>query len=249
MNIKVICLNMWFGGKLFSNIEPFIKQEQADILGLQEVYNSEIQPLEERWHAIGNLAQILGYPYYAFAPAFKWNNRPAQNGNAILSKYPIVYAKSFFYDEPYNGNYQEIVGDYRITPRNLQHAEIQINDQNLHFFNTQGIWGFDGNDSDRRLNMGKIIAEHVAGKTPALLMGDFNVQEGTKTAGLIEAHMKNIFKGELKTSFNMQHKKDGGFATAVVDMIFASPDVTVKNKKVATENVSDHVALVAEIEI
>lgn len=243
---------MWFGGKLFDNIKEFVTTENADILGLQEVYNSEEFPLGEDWHLVKSLAKILGYPYFAFAPAFGEvgkSGQRVQNGNAVLSKYPIQSSNAKFYDHPYRILFEVKEGDYRSTPRNIQHAEIILPDTTLQFFNTQGIWGFDGKDNERRLEMGDIIAKEVAGKKPALLMGDFNVCEGTKTINRVEAHMNNVFKGELTSSFNMLHKKDGGFATSVVDMMFASPDIKIGNHYASKANVSDHIALVSEFEI
>lgn len=254
MNLKIVCLNMWLGGKLFENIQPFIEQENADILCLQEVYQAEHSPLMQPWHAVGELAKILGYKYYAFAPAFAEeveNGYRVQFGNAILSKYPIQTSQAVFFDVPYNGNWkpksqEEII----FTPRNLQYAEINLGEKNLHIFNVQGIWGFDGDDNDRRLAMADVIAGHIAGKQPALLMGDFNVQEGGKTTDKIEEHMKSVFKGEMKTSFNLQQKDpNSGYATAIVDMMFASPDIQIKNHHVSDENISDHLGLVVEVEV
>lgn len=251
MKLKVICLNLWQGGKLFENIKSFIAEEKADMLALQEVHDAP-PPRQEEWRSPGALARTLGYKHYAFAPAFAkviHSGHKSQKGNTILSRFPITSSSAIFYDVPYNGTFTETPGDYRYTPRNLQHGEIDINGTTLHLFNTQGIWGFDGNDSERRLKMGEIITREIAGKQPALLMGDFNVREGTQTIKKIEAHMTNVFAGELKTSFNMRHKKDGGFATAVVDMMFASPDIKIGQHYASKTNVSDHLALVGEFEI
>lgn len=252
MKIKLVCLNVWFGGKLFDEIQAFIAHENADIVALQEVYHAEDYPPEQEWHMVSALARLLNYPYFAYAPAFGkiWDNgRRTQSGNALLSRHPFRTALSTWFDVPYNGFYQETKGDYQYTPRNLQHGEIMIGQQVLHVFNTQGIWGFDGDDNERRLNMGKIIAREVAGKKPALLTGDFNVQEGTQTIAQVETHMKSVFKGQLKSSFNMRHKTKPGFASAIVDMMFASPDVTIGKHYASDANVSDHLALVGEFEI
>lgn len=253
MNLKVVCLNLWFGGKLFENIKTFIAQENPDIIGLQEVYQAESADLQEPWHAVSSLASILGYRYYAFAPTFAQDVEDGyrvQFGNAVLSRYPIRSARATFYDVPYEGNWAiREESDIEYTPRNLQHAEIIINDKILHVFNTQGIWGFNGDDTDRRLQMGDSIVKEISGKQPALLMGDFNLQEGGKTTDKIEKHMHSIFKGEMKTSFNMSHKDKPGYATAIVDMIFASPDIRIGKHYVSTADVSDHLALVAEVEV
>jgi endonuclease/exonuclease/phosphatase family metal-dependent hydrolase len=254
MKLKLVCLNMWLGGKLFDTINPFLAEQNADILCLQEVYQAEHNPLHQPWHAVGSLANILGYTYYAFAPAFAEEVEEGyrvQFGNAILSKHPIQKSKSVFFDVPYNGNWKPKTREEIIyTPRNLQHAEVLVQEKNLHIFNIQGIWGFDGDDNERRLAMADVIVREIQGKQPALLMGDFNVQEGGKTTGKIEAHMRPLFKGEMKTSFNMKHKDPtSGYATAIVDMMFVSPGIKIENHHVSDADVSDHLALVAEVEI
>lgn len=251
MKIKVICLNLWVGGKLFDNIKTFIAQENPDILGLQEVYQVEDNP-ENPWHMVAKFAEILAYPYYAYNPAFSKieDGKRIQMGNAIFSRFPIKSSISTPFGFPYNGAFTLTKGDYRDVPRNLQHALIDLEGKTLHVFNTQGIWGFDGSDNENRLKMGEIIAAQVAGKQPALLMGDFNAQEGTQSIGKIEQHMISIFKGEMKNSFNMKHKPtNSGYKDAIVDMMFISPDIKVINHTVSSADVSDHVALVAEFEI
>jgi endonuclease/exonuclease/phosphatase family metal-dependent hydrolase len=252
MKLKLMCLNLWNGGELFETIKDFIGQEKADIVALQEVWHAETHPPHKKWHIVSELTRLLGYKHYAFAPGSGRTIEGGvrvQQGNAILSQFPIQSSETIFYDLPYDGVYTDTPGDYQSVPRNLQHGKINIDNTVLHIFNTQGIWGFDGDDNERRLNMGDIIAREIAGKKHALLMGDFNVGEGTQTVAKIEAHMRNIFKGELKTSFNMRHKSGGGFASAVVDMIFASPDIKIGNHSAAEANVSDHLALVTEFEI
>lgn len=243
---------MWLGGKLFENIAAFIAAQRPDILCLQEVYNAETYPVDTKWHHVGSLATMLGFSHYAFNPAFtrlEPSGFRMQNGNAVLSNLPIKSSVSTFFDVPFNGSYIEKPGDFQLTPRNLQHVELEMANQTLHIFNTQGIWGFDGADNERRLAMGDTIAREVAGVRPALLMGDFNVEERTQTMQKITETMKNVFAGELTTSFNMQQKNGGGFATSVVDMMFVSPDIRVTNHRVATENISDHLALIAEFEV
>src|SRR3989344_339163 len=254
MKLKFICLNMWFGGKLFENIQAFIAEENPDILCLQEVYQAEVADLKQPWHAVSNLAKILGYEHYAFVPAFAEEVETGyrvQFGNAIISRYPIKKSQSVFYDVPYNGNWHPATrDDIQYTPRNLQHGEIIINEKILHVFNTQGIWGFDGDDTERRLHMGDTIVKEIRGKQPALLMGDFNLQEGGKTTDKIEQHMHSVFKGEMKTSFNMNHKDpNSGYATAIVDMMFVSEDIQVISHHVSGADVSDHLGLVAEFEV
>jgi endonuclease/exonuclease/phosphatase family metal-dependent hydrolase len=127
---------------------------------------------------------------------------------------------------------------------------VTIEEKQLHVCNMHGVWDLDGKrDTKERLRMSKLIVKEIKKKSPLVLMGDFNVQPHTKTIDLVEEHVTNAFKGEMTTSFNMEHKKNPGYAAAVVDMFFASPDVKVISKSVPTDDVSDHLPLLVTIEI
>ncbi len=156
-----------------------------------------------------------------------------------------------FYDEPFRKRDSNDT-QYQLTPRNLQHLVADVAGKQLHLLNTQGIWGTDGNDNERRLKMGDLIVREVGSDAPLLLAGDFNVNEKTHTIAKIEEKLVNVFKDALVTSFNLKHKdlvKDPGFATSVVDMMFLSPDVKILSKSVPQADVSDHLPLICEIEI
>lgn len=251
MELTFICLNLWYGGKLFDEILAFLREENADVLALQEVYNGQESALPRQYRSFDVLGKTLGYPHRAFAPAF-YDHRAdgtMDQGNAILSRFPILSTSTRFYDNPYDHEYVESGPDFSPTPRNILHCVIDANGTDVHVFDTQGIWGFDGEDNERRLSMADVIVDEVSGKEPAILAGDFNVKEQTQTIQNIERPLKSVFKGELKTSFNLRHKKGGGFATAVVDMVFVSPDVRVIDHRTSHANVSDHIPLVCRFSI
>ncbi len=251
MQLKFVCLNLWFGGKLFDNILDFLKQEQPDIIALQEAFNGHDPSWARRYRSVDVLSQELGYPQSAFAAAFldKRDGIAVESGNAILSRFPMIEEATTFYDIPYRTIDIEPGPAATHLPRNLQHAVIDAHGTSLNIFNTQGIWGEDGDDNDRRLAMGEAIAQKIADRPYVILAGDFNVQEGTKTTNLIERHARNIFKGERTSSFNMSHKTKPGYAEAIVDMMFISNDFKVLNHHMPLDDVSDHRPLVCELEI
>lgn len=251
MRIKFACLNLWEGGRLFEEALSFLKSEQADILALQEAHYSLNSSLEKRWRSIEIIKQELGYPYHHFAPAYVTHDAPDQTprGNAVLSRYPILSGDTIFYDIPYREGVVDTVDNATTTPRNLESAVVDMHGTKLNVFNTQGIWGWDGEDNERRLKMGDVIADSVKGKNNVILAGDFNVKENTQTMQKVEALLKNVFKGERTTSFNMRRKSNGGYATAVVDMIFVSRNIHVVEHSCPDVDVSDHLPLVAVIEL
>lgn len=249
MSFKFICLNLWQGGKLFDEIVSWLREERADIIVLQEVYKSSDRSLERRYRSLAELKRALGLPHYCFAPAFMdYREKVAEMGNGVLSKFPVKASRTVFYDVPYDNHFANRE-DFTWVARNLQHVCIEGGGGVVNVFNTQGIWGFDGDDNERRLNMVRIIVKEIGDKKNVVLAGDFNVKEGTETVAAIENRLLNVFKGELKSSFNMKWKDNPNFATAVVDMIFVSQDVKVIQHYMPEVNVSDHRPLVAVLEV
>lgn len=252
MRFKFVCLNLWFGGKLWNNVVEFIRKENPDILALQEVLKSDDRKLPPNYRTIEELQRLFDYPHLHNAPAFVSTRQDmpfAEFGNAVLSKFPITKAETIFYDVPYDSDYAEM-HDFSFTPRNLEHVEIDLGTKKLNIFNTQGIWGFDGNDTPRRLKMSETIRGAYRGKENIVLCGDFNTDQTAQAMTKIEKDLKHVFKGELATSFNMRHKPaDSGFARAVVDMIYVSPEMRVVEHYSTDADVTDHVPLICSLEI
>lgn len=252
MRLKFVCLNLWLGGKLFPQIINFLNQEKPDILVAQEVYNAKIPGREDRFYSTEILKKNCGFSFDFFSPACI-DVRPEgkiENGNVILSKFPITKTKTVFFDVPF-GERTDVEGgsDYSMTPRNLQCAEIQFDKKKLNVFNTQGIWGLDGADNERRLKMSETIVNEVGNLENVILAGDFNLKPNTKTIENIGNHLRNVFQNELSTTFNMKQKTNPGYATAVVDMIFTSNDLKVIDKKCPQVDISDHLPLVVTFDL
>lgn len=251
MQVKFLCLNLWQGGNLFDEIVAFIKEHDPDIVALQEVYNGQNASLERKYRSVQALQEELGYPHESYAAAFLENILGAQieQGNLVLSKFPILESNTSFYDVPFGERPKDELPYFEYTPRNLQHVRIDVHESKINLFNTQGVWGTDGDDNDRRVQMAQTIVNSIGDKTNVILCGDFNVQEKTKTIELIEKRLINVFKGELTTSFNMQQKTNLNLATAVVDMVFTSPNIKIISKSCPQANISDHLPLLVTFEI
>ncbi|HLN18550.1 MAG TPA: endonuclease/exonuclease/phosphatase family protein [Patescibacteria group bacterium] len=251
MKLKFVCLNLWLGGKLFPAIIDFLNEEKPDILVAQEVYNGKILGLEDCFYSIDVLKKNCGFQYDFFSPACIDVRKEGkiENGNAVLSRFPITKTKTVFFDVPF-GERTNVEGgdDYSMNPRNLQYVQIKVDQIKLNVFNTQGIWGLDGGDNERRLKMSETIVNEIRGMDNVILAGDFNLKPNTKTIENIEKHLRNVFKDELTTTFNMKQKTIPGYATAVVDMIFTSNNLKVVEKYCPNVNISDHFPLVVILE-
>ncbi len=231
----------------------FLAREQADILLLQEVFSDSDATLEPRFRSFEALQADLSLPYGHFAPTFiePLPEGDRVQGNAILSRFPLKEVSVSFYDMPFSRRIDER-SQYQFAPRNLQHVTAQVGDKTLHLLNTQGIWGEDGGDTERRLQMSECILREVGENNPLVLGGDFNVQPNTQTMQSIAVKLTDVFANELKTTFAVELKdleKYPGYATAVVDMVFVTADVRVTNHYCPKVAISDHLPLVVEVEV
>jgi len=257
MKIKVVSLNVWDGGRLFDELVDFCRGQAADIYLFQEVFNDQDPALERRYRAYAELQKELHLPHTQFAPTYVGliDGVKHLQGNAVMSRFSLSPVSVRFYDEPFQKVVMKLRPLFPFIPRSLQHVVADIDGVSIHVLNTQGIWGEDGDDTPRRINMGRIIAQEVVSvgrQTPLVLAGDFNVDPNTESIRQIDVHLKSVFKGELSCSFNLQQKDLGkypGYAKAVVDMMFVSDVVKVIEHSCPRVNVSDHLPLVAVLEI
>lgn len=248
MTFKYLSINVWLGGKQWDDLVAFLKQEDADIVALQEVYNSKDPKLEKCFRTMQALNQELRYPHTAFAVAMIDSEYNLPWGNAVLSKFPITKQEAIFFDVPF-GEREMKIENAEHAPRNMLHAAIDANGTTLNIFSIHGIWGYDGDDNPRRLAMSDTIIQHTKNLPHVILSGDFNVKENTETIKNLEPCLKNVFKGERTTSFNMRIKTDQRLATAVVDHLLVSPDLRVIEHRQPDVDASDHLPMVAAIEI
>ena len=255
MKIKVISLNLYEGGLLFQQILDFFEQENPDILLLQEVNNGQNDQLPNHLRSMQVLSQALPNFHSFFSPEILLN-RPEGKidiGNAIFSRFPLRNQNTVFLNVEY-GTYDPVPigGDFSNHPKNLQTCEVALRNKNLTVGNLHGIWGLDGGDNPARLKMSQLIIEEIKNKETIILGGDFNLKPNTKTIKNIENHLTNVFKDDLKNTFNLKRKdlkKFPGYATAVVDMVFVSQNLKAVNKNCPKIDISDHLPLIVELEI
>jgi endonuclease/exonuclease/phosphatase family metal-dependent hydrolase len=212
MAIKFVSLNMWDGGKLMNALLDFLSHEDADILLLQEVYDSPDLEIDDRYRSLSILCEQLSYPYHYFVADYLEKDCPSNNckrGNAILSKYPLSKTESLFFDKPYSETYINSRENAHNCPRNLQFALVASPEGDIHTFNIHGVWDLDGNNfSPARRLMSNAIINAVKEKHKVVVGGDTNALPTNQAIKNIKPYLKSIFDGAIPTSFNMHHKND-----------------------------------------
>jgi endonuclease/exonuclease/phosphatase family metal-dependent hydrolase len=251
MKIKIISLNVWEGQLLDRAIE-FFKSEKADILLLQEVYGNNGLVGEDRFRTFEILKDSLGFLHANFVPGLRHRRNEGKflQGNAILSRLPLLETDAVFFNDPFNNDFVDGPENNPNFPHVLQHAKITTPDGELNVFNLHGTWDLDGdNYSQKRQQMSQAIVKAVKDKPKVILAGDTNARPTNRAIQEIEKYLHSVFGHELKSTFNMKHKDDPGYATSAVDMVLVSSDIKVLNKTCSDVDISDHLPLIVELEI
>lgn len=254
MNIKVISLNLWWGGHLFPAIIDFLKTEDADIVALQEVYDGKDPKLAENYRSIEVLRARLSYPYYDFAEAYQESlpSGKIPHGNAVLSKLPITERALSYLAEPTADNieYRDIPEHWPIFPAPLQHVEIDTPSGKVNLFNMHGVWDMDGDSySPRRQRMSQVMVAETSTKANVILTGDSNAKPTNPAMLALEKHLKPVFGPDLESTFNMRRKDNPGYATAAVDHMYVSPNLKVVSYDCPNVDISDHLPLAVTFEL
>ncbi len=253
MRVKIINLNAWYGGRYtWDNIVSYLREEKPDIVFLQEAYMSDDPDVPVFLRTVSSLADLVGFPFSESAPQFTQQGQDlcAPVGNAILSKLPLTLKNI----EWLQGSGGTVVDDRDLAnvpdfPRNLLHCRIVVGENTYNLINLQGVWAFDGTETERQRKVGEKIKNYIADAPNVILAGDFNVNEYTESVHMLQENLVNVFKGERTSSFNMTRKKNPGLATAVVDFVFTSPSVAVVEHYTPDVDVSDHMSQVIIVDL
>jgi endonuclease/exonuclease/phosphatase family metal-dependent hydrolase len=252
MTIKFISLNLWWGGNLFPQILDFLSAEDADIVVLQEVHDGHDPALKERLRSMDVLKQKLDYPYQKFAEALMLTlpEGTFPSGNAILSKFPITDNSITFLFDSILDEYLDIPEHWSVAPRILQGAALDTPAGEVNVFNIHGVWDLAGDDpSPQRRTMVERTLAAIKGKPNVILAGDTNASQGNPLLRDIDSQLTSVFGRELKSTFNMRRKDKPGYATAAVDHMWVSPNIKVISKSCPDIDISDHLPLIATLEI
>lgn len=227
--MKVLLWNIWIDG-YFDKITDYIKNANADIIGLQEVLEND-----PKRNIIGFLEK-LDYQH-VYAPVKKiWGNEVWSDGPAIFSKHEIINSQTYSLSKT----------DTRAAVR----ADIKIEDKIIHVFSTHLIHTHQMESEIQQEQVKTLLGVLTPEKT--ILMGDFNAIPESETIKLI----KNVMEDTDSSSRSTWSVYPEGCITCKpeginirLDYIFISRDLLVKSFEVGKSDASDHLPITAVIEL
>lgn len=218
--LKVMSYNIHHGKNILGRdtldiIAALIEESGADIIGLQEVDNGMYR--SKFRNQLKYLADSLSM-YYAYGENL--NILSGRYGNAILSKYPIVYSEN-------------ILLPSKREQRGMLRADIDVDGRKINFMSTHlGL-----NIEEREKQM-KVITDYTKTLTDEIIIvGDFNAQPE-------EDEIRRFSKFMIDTGYaageSHQPTFDFPFVSGRIDYIFISPSFTLNEYRVIKSRASDH---------
>jgi endonuclease/exonuclease/phosphatase family metal-dependent hydrolase len=240
--IKILQLNVW-GGKLGKQIVDLLNREKADVACLQEPIEFP-GGLSILFEDLDEIKQKTGYQYCFFNPQFgyKFMNREARSGMAILSNLPFIETNAIFTRLEYVSNFDILDMDYNV--RSLQHVVVEKEGKRVHILNHHGHHVPDHKNGNEETNRQcKMIVDYIQKLNGSVVLcGDFNLSPNSESLEQINKVLVNHVNHHeiLTTRTPLTHK------TEVCDYIFTSSDIEVKNFQVLDDIASDHKAITIE---
>lgn len=253
MLLKLMDLNIQ-KGRLLDEVIKFIKENDFDVIHLQEV-TSGILSYDQKTDCFEKILQSI--PYQGFSD-HHWSAKSYPNSflsnasffkkNILIRRKEIVWLK----------NFQETIDPFHVRWEEVSRAALSItvdfNGQIVNFINTHLAWSPRSNDEPHKLAQGKILVNYLQNlKNPFILSGDFNVDPQTKLVSYFNKIGKNLtIKNQVTNTLNPHlHVAREVFPKGIaVDYIFISKDLTAQNFKVIDHpDLSDHLGLAVEIKL
>lgn len=235
MILKILDLNIWNYNKWDerkSKIVKFIKKENPDIVVFQEV-RDDVQFNKKGDNQAKQLNKLLKYPYVIFSPATdKRKERPEKykrfcvEGQAILSRFPIVFTK--------NIKLKKQRGD-KYYCSNL-HGKIKL-EKEIDLINLQ----FSPNDVFSLNQLKETLAYIRKKNINPIIVGDFNIRHSSWLDKLTKKDYNNSFKYKKYISHPA--------AKYTLDYILIPKDLSFKSFRCGGKDLSDHRALIAEVKL
>src|SRR3989344_8238003 len=256
--LKFIQINI-YKGKYFEALLDFLKKQDADIITLQEVtvggFNLTGDKSANLFEFLKKELKLNG----VYHGDLKLTGLPRSSfGNAVLTKFGIRTSKVITLKKFRSVTLEELDGAsaFEIRPKIPRHMlDVLVNSPfgELHTISIHGAWTAPPQDTPENLRQAKLIKYYLKllnkDDQPFVLGGDLNVTPNTKVINMINSVANNLM---INSPFEYTtHPKIHKIVPRkfLVDYIFSSKHFKVFSLNVPEVTVSDHLPVVAELEL
>lgn len=258
--MKLLSFNIGIKINNAKEVAEFVKKQKVDFVAFQEIIRAFEETVLEQYQSqkIINTFLKQSLPFHFFGPQWISNKilinekiktdfgGLIEQGNEILSKYPILEARNEFFHQHYSQKTDWT--DFHETdhPRCIQIIETRIQEKPLQIINLHGTYSKNKQDSLRSKKQTKQLLEMASKKNiPTIIVGDFNLHPETESIQKISEKYTNLLQEYAITSTRPKESKKQG----VVDYIFVSEEIKVNSFEVLETPISDHLPLLLDFEI
>lgn len=262
--MKLVNININIKEDNTLKVVDFIKAQQADVVTLQEV----LRPLEDNVFENYKVQTVLDnslkgiYPYRFFGPLqvtnmFLKNGQMhrdfggyLEQGNEVISKFPIVSAVNEFYYKNFSYNTDVTHWKEEDHGRAVQIVVLEVAGQKVQILNVHGIWTPDKLGDARTVAECEYLIKAARRQDlPTVIVGDFNLQPGTESIALLNKEFINLVSQYKILSTRPGFSDDLDQGDNIVDYIFVNEKIKVNDFKRIDTNISDHFPFLLDFEI
>ena len=254
--MKLMTLNIW-GGHVIESLLQFVKRQQdIDIICLQEVYHEAADKFSTddktvSLNIFSTLNSLLPKHQSFFKPVIGQSTGNAY-GICMFVKEGIEIVNEGDILIHYNPDYPTHAPD-RKGPRHsrkLQWIECRQNNTTFTVMNVHGLWNGQGkSDTPERLVQSQLIRNFMDKvMTPKILCGDFNLRPETQSFKIVQDGMCNLVeKYNIPTTrTNLYSKRE---EQPFADYVLTCPNILINTFQVLPDEVSDHAPLILDFAI
>lgn len=254
MRIKFVQINI-YKGKYFDQLADFLKSEKPDFISMQEVTVGGMNLHSDRSvNLFEKIRDELGLWGVYHGDLKLERDEKSVFGNAVFSKYEITNHKVITLKKFRPVTIAELDGDSgevrEQIDKHLLDCEVKVNGKIIHVLSWHGAWTAPPGDTPETLRQARIVYDYLTKlDKPFILGGDLNNTIGTETIDMFSKISKNLMvdSGVLETTNPKVHKiAPRGY---LIDYILTSFDIRQLQLSVPQLTVSDHLPVVAELEI
>lgn len=257
---KLKLLNLNLGIKIDNNedVIKLINKEKVDIVTFQEAMRGKENTVFARYNSSNIIKSQTNFDNDFFGPLWYAEKHIKNNviskkfggiteqGNEILSKFPIIEAKNIFYYKEYSEFTDTTNFRKEDHSRAFVEAILDIKGRKFQLINVHGCWNKDKKDDNRTIIQTKEIVSHIRYDIPSIVVGDFNLLPNTKSIKTISQKMINLIDKYNIKSTRPEFNDGLDIGNLVCDYIFVNDKVKISDFKVVETNISDHLPLILE---
>lgn len=254
MGLSLVSINIE-GSKNLDAVEAFLREQNPDVVCIQELCQHDIPRFEAIMGASLYFARMV-----ILRPGSPLSGRdePAALGIGVCSRVPIVRQDTHTYHAPEGelGEFNESDEDVHLK-RRTQNLALVVSDLEkdgvaYRIGTTHFTWTPRGGVDEYQRTDIRTLLSIAEAEAPLVLCGDFNAPRGGEIFSMISENFKDNIPLRFNTSIDITLHRSGktrprDFDDKMVDGLFTSPGYRASDVDLVF-GVSDHAAIVATID-